>query len=613
MKAYFRLLSYLRQYWLRLVMTVFSVLGFAALDGATMSLAIPLLAVLFGRTDQAGEARESSAALPDPGGVISAVESRLDALKEMILSGGPQQALQRIVVLIIVLFVLKAAFDYLQRYLSRSLEQLVVRDLRNMMFDRLSELSLSFFQRNKAGQLISCMSHDVNNVRAVLTDSFSKILQSTGLIVVYLGMLLWLSWKLTLMAVVLIPPMALLVGWVARKLRRKNRWLQNAMGEITAVFQEAVSGIRVVKAFGMEKFEQEKFHGQTDGYYNQYMRTNRYASLSSPLTESLMSLAGGAFLLYGGSKVLEGGMSAEHFFVFMVVALRVMSPVKALSNFNDILQQGLSSCDRIFRILDSRPDVTDAPDALPVSSFQRSIRYEDVSFSYLPETPVLSDVSLEIRKGEAVAIVGPSGGGKSTLMDLLPRFYDTGGGRITLDGKDIRRYRVADLRALVGIVTQETILFNDTVRNNIAYGLTDMPLERIIEAAEAAYAHEFIQAMDEGYDTVLGERGTRLSGGQRQRIAIARAILKNPDILIFDEATSALDTGSEHLVQQAIEHLMQGRTSLVIAHRLSTIQYCDRIVVMDRGQIVQCGTHTELMASDGLYSRLYNLQFQTAK
>ncbi len=613
MKEYFRLLGYLKPYRLRLGLTVVAVMGFAVLDGATMSLAIPLLTVLFGKGEQAGQAGGNSDGLPDPGGVISTMEQRLEGLKAMILAGGPQQALQRIVVLIIVLFVLKAAFDYLQRYLSRSLEQLVVRDLRNKIFDRLSELSLAFFQRNKAGQLISCMSHDVNNVRAVLTDSFSKILQSSGLIMVYLGMLLWLSWKLTLMAAVLIPPMALLVGWVARKLRRKNRWLQNAMGEITAVFQEAVSGIRVVKAFGMEKFECDKFHGQTAGYYRQYMRTNLYASLSSPLTESLMSLAGGAFLLYGGRQVLEGGMSAENFFVFMVVALRVMSPVKALSNFNDILQQGLSSCDRIFGILDSRPDVTDSPDALPVSSFRSSIRYENVSFSYLKETPVLEDVSLEIYKGEAVAIVGPSGAGKSTLMDLLPRFYDVGEGRILLDGEDIRRYRVAGLRALVGIVTQETILFNDTVRNNIAYGLAGTPLEKIVEAATAANAHEFIEAMDEGYETVLGERGTRLSGGQRQRIAIARAILKNPDLLIFDEATSALDTESEQLVQQAIEHLMQGRTSLVIAHRLSTIQHCDRIVVMDRGRIAQCGTHDELMASDGLYSRLYNLQFQTAK
>jgi ATP-binding cassette, subfamily B, bacterial MsbA len=613
MKEYFRLLGYLKPYWLRLGLTVVAVMGFAALDGATMSLAIPLLAVLFGKEDTVGEVGEGAGVMPDPGGMISAVESKLNGLRELILSGGPQQALQRIVVLIIVLFVLKAVFDYCQRYLSRSLEQLVVRDLRNKIFNRLSELSLSFFQRNKAGQLISCMSHDVNNVRAVLTDSFSKILQSSGLIVVYLSMLLWLSWRLTLMAAVLIPPMALMVGWVARKLRRKNLWLQNAMGEITAVFQEAVSGIRVVKAFGMENFERKKFHGQTEGYYHQYMRTNRYASLSSPLTESLMSLAGGAFLLYGGRQVLEGGMGAEHFFVFMVVALRVMSPVKALSNFNDILQQGLSSCDRIFRILDSKPDVTDATDALPVNSFNSLIRYDNVSFSYLPDTPVLSDVSLEIHKGEAVAVVGPSGGGKSTLMDMLPRFYDVDGGGITLDGKDIRSYRVADLRALVGIVTQETILFNDTVRNNIAYGLADMPLEKIVEAAEAANAHEFIQTMDEGYDTVLGERGTRLSGGQRQRIAIARAILKNPDLLIFDEATSALDTESEHLVQQAIEHLMQGRTSLVIAHRLSTIQHCDRIVVMDRGRIVQCGTHDELMASDGLYSRLYNLQFQTVK
>ena len=287
--------------------------------------------------------------------------------------------------------------------------------------------------------------------------------------------------------------------------------------------------------------------------------------------------------------------------------------MKALSNFNDILQQGLSSCDRIFRIVDSRPDVTDDPDALPKQSFDSSIRYENVSFSYLPGTPVLKDIELEIRRGEVVAVVGPSGGGKSTLMDLLPRFYDVGGGRITLDGEDIRRYRIADLRSLVGIVTQETILFNDTVRNNIAYGLEDTPLERIIEAATAANAHEFIQAMDDGYETVIGERGTRLSGGQRQRVAIARAILKNPDILIFDEATSSLDTESEHLVQQAIERLMQNRTSLVIAHRLSTIQHCDRIIVMDRGRIVQSGPHDELMASDGLYSRLYKLQFQTAK
>ncbi|HLA39369.1 MAG TPA: ABC transporter ATP-binding protein, partial [Candidatus Glassbacteria bacterium] len=417
----------------------------------------------------------------------------------------------------------------------------------------------------------------VNNVRAVLTDSFSKILQSACLLGVYLSTLFWLSWRLTLVAFVLIPPMAWLVGWVAKKLRRKNRWLQHAMGEITSTFQEAIGGIRVVKAFGMEKFERGKFSGQTEHYYREFQRTNRYASLSSPMTETLMTVVGGIFLLYGGRQVLGARMPAEDFFWFLLVAMRIMSPVKTLSNFNDILQQGLSSCDRIFNILDSRSEIQDSPGALPKRGFERSIRYEKVSFSYLPDTAVLTDIELEIRRGEAIALVGPSGAGKSTLVDLIPRFHDVSGGRITIDGRDLREYRVADVRALTGIVTQETILFNDTVRNNIAYGLANVPLERVIQAAEAANAHQFISEMDSGYETLIGERGARLSGGQRQRIAIARAILKNPEILIFDEATSALDTESELLVQGAIERLMKNRTSLVIAHRLSTIQHCDRI------------------------------------
>lgn len=605
MKEYWRLLAYLKPYWFRLTFTVFSVVSFSVLDGASMALSVPLLKVLFESGQSAGDAAGAQAK-----GFFDKFEF-LRQIQARILEGGPLEVLSRIVILILLIFLLKNLFDYLQRFLSRSLEQLAVRDLRNEIFSHLNSLSLSFFHKNKTGQLISCMSNDVSTVRAVLTDSFSKILLSGCQIVVYLGLLFMLSWKLTLMVFVLIPPMALLVTWVAKKLRRKNLWLQNALGEITSIFQEAVSGIRVVKAFGMENFERAKFRSETQNYYRQFMRTNRYASLSSPLTETLMTVVGGIFLLYGGRQVLAAQMPAHDFFFFLIVSLRIMSPVKAFGNFNDILQQGLASCDRIFRILDTRPKVTDRPDALPKTSFERSIRYKGVTFGYNEGVPVLKDINLEIKKGEAVALVGPSGAGKSTLVDLIPRFYDVWQGRILIDGRDIRDYRIAGLRSLIGIVTQETILFNDTVRNNIAYGMKEMPLERVIKAAKAANAHEFIQAMDNGYHAVIGERGSRLSGGQRQRIAIARAILKNPDILIFDEATSSLDTESELLVQQAIEHLMKNRTSLVIAHRLSTIQHCDRIIVINEGRIVQTGSHLDLHRRDGLYRRLYELQFQT--
>ena len=606
MKDYFRLLSYLKPYWLRLSAAVFSIVMFALLDGASMSLAIPLLYVLF-EADKLVPSHEVGAS---DQGFFGSYEI-LASIQERILAGDSMYVLKKIVVLIVILFVLKSLFDYLQRYLSRSLEQLAVRDLRNDIHHHLNDLSFSFFHRTKTGQLISCMSNDVSVIRAVLTDSFGKILMSGALVLVYVGLLFATNWKLTLMAFVLIPPMAALVSWVAKKLRRKNLWLQNALGEITSIFQETVTGIRVVKAFSMEDFERKKFRTQTQEYYRQFMRSNRYASLSSPLSETLMTIVGGALLLYGGRQVLAAEMPAQDFLFFLLVSMRIMSPIKVFGNFNDILQQGLSACDRIFRILDTKPAITDRPDAVPKSAFEHSIVYQGVDFGYNRDVPVLRGINLEIRKGEAVAIVGPSGAGKSTLVDMVLRFYDVDSGGILIDGIDIRRLRIVDLRRLIGIVTQETILFNDTVRNNIAYGLEHMPQEKIVEAAACANADEFIEALDEGYETVIGDRGTRLSGGQRQRISIARAILKNPEILIFDEATSSLDTESELAVQQAIERMMENRTSLVIAHRLSTIQHCNRIIVLDQGRIVESGTHDELLLTGGLYKRLYELQFQT--
>jgi len=605
MQEYLRLLSYLKPYWLRLILAVSSIVSFSLLDGASMALVVPLLYVLFGPGNAAPQGGLQTKSFFDR-------YNFLHALQERILQGSSLYVLNKIVWLVVILFLLKSVFDYFQRYLSQSLEQLVVRDLRNDIYSHLNELSLHFFHKNKTGQLISVMGNDVNTLRAVLTDSFSKVLLSGCQLAVYLGLLLIISWKLTLMAFALIPPMAWLVTWVARKLRKKNLWLQNALGEIISIIQETITGIRVVKAFGMEDFERRKFCNETGDYYRHFMRTNRYASLSSPLTEFLMTIVGGIFLLYGGQQVLAARMPAQDFLFFLLLSMRSMSPVKVFGNFNDILQQGISACTRIFRVLDTSPLIVDRPEAIPKCSLEKSIHYEGVSFAYNPRYPVLREINLEIEKGEAVAIVGPSGAGKSTFADLIPRFYDVTGGRVLIDGRDIRDYRVADLRGLVGIVTQETILFNDTVRNNIAYGLRDIPLDKVIEAARAANAHDFIAGMDDGYETVIGERGARLSGGQRQRIAIARAILKNPEILIFDEATSALDTVSELLVQAAIERLMKNRTSLVIAHRLSTIQHCDRIVVLNEGRIIQSGTHEELLRREGLYKRLYKLQFQTA-
>lgn len=603
MKEYWRLLAYLKPYWLRLSATLAAIGGYSLSAGASLTLAMPLLTVLFN-----SEQVENKQSLPV--GFFD-FHQYMRSFQDFILKGDSLSVLGRIVVITVGLFLLKNIFDYIQRFLSRSLEQLVVRDLRNNLYNHLQDLSLNFFHKNKTGQLISCMSNDVGMVRSMLTDSFSKVLMAAGQLVVFVAMLLVTSWKLTLMAFLLIPPMAVLVTWVAKKLRRKNLWLQNAMGEITAIFQETVSGIRVVKAFGMEDFERRKFAGQTQRFYREFQRTNKYGALSSPLTEVLMASAGGAFLLYGGRQVLAGQMPAQDFLFFLMVSMMLMSPIKVFGNFNDVMQQGLAACDRIFAILDTPPRIVDAPQAVRLEAFRSGIRYEGVSFSYDEGGEVLHGIDLDIRCGEAVAVVGPSGAGKSTLMDLIPRFYDVSAGRLTVDGQDVRNIRLADLRSLIGIVTQETILFNDTVRNNIAYGLSGTPQSAVEDAARAANAHEFICQMEDGYDTVLGERGTRLSGGQRQRIAIARAILKNPQILIFDEATSSLDTENELLVQQAIERLMKGRTSLVIAHRLSTIQHCDRIIVLSEGRIVESGSHRSLLAQDGLYRRLHELQFQT--
>ncbi|MDL1894369.1 ABC transporter ATP-binding protein, partial [Sphingobacteriales bacterium CHB3] len=465
----------------------------------------------------------------------------------------------------------------------------------------------------RKGNLIATV---VNDVR-ILNDSAMAVVNSffrdPPTIVLSTTVLLLLDWQLTVIVALIIPIGGIIISRIADKLKKQSIFMQEKMADMMSVLDESLANVRIVKAFGMEEFETGRFSNESSRYADLMKTIQRRRNLASPISEMFGVIAIAVIVWFIGGRVISGtsSITSSALIGYIVVLSQMLPPIKLFGQTFNSVQEGIGAAGRVFKILDTEPAILDKPSATSITEFKHQIRYENVSFKYETGDVVLKGVSLEIKQGERVAIVGPSGGGKSTLVDLLPRFYDPREGRITLDGIDLRDITLDSLRKLMGIVTQETILFNDTVRNNIAYGRSDTSLDHIIEAAKIANAHEFISRLPNGYDTKIGDRGTKLSGGQRQRISLARAILKNPPILIFDEATSALDTESEILVQEAVERTLAGRTSVVIAHRLSTIQHSDRIIVIEKGEIVEEGKHAALLAnSKGVYRRLYELQFQ---
>lgn len=512
-------------------------------------------------------------------------------------------------IIIVVSVFLSNLFTYLSGVVLAKVRAEVIKKMRLDIFQKTTQMHIGFFSNERKGDLMSKMTNDIQEVENSIVQSLRVVFKEPATIILYFAVLFFMSVKLTLFTILIIPISGAIIGGITRRLRKTAIESQESLGRIVNILDETIGGMRVIKAFGAQSYVTGKFDEETDNYSNVNISMARKNELASPISQFLGVFVVAGILLYGGSLVLGNAsdLSASDFITYIIIFTQVLNPAKEISRAASSIQRGLASAERIFAVVDTPSDIQNRPDAKPVSAFSKSITFQNVSFKYEKET-VLSEVNFTLEKGKTIALVGPSGGGKSTIADLVPRFYDPSEGRVLLDGTDLRDLDLAQLRGLMGIVTQESILFNDTVFNNIAFGLEGISEEKVMEAAKIANAHEFIVQLENGYHTNIGERGSKLSGGQRQRLSIARAVLKNPPILILDEATSALDSESERLVQDALTKLMTNRTTLVIAHRLSTIQHADEILVIKKGEIVQRGTHSQLIAEEGLYKKLSSIQ-----
>jgi subfamily B ATP-binding cassette protein MsbA len=524
-----------------------------------------------------------------------------------------QEALRWIKILpiaIVLIFVLKGLASYAQKYTIDWVGNKIILNMRKQLYDHITGLSLKFFNNQKIGVLISRITNDVSMVQGAMSNVLGNIIGSVITIICLVVMLFYLNWQFALLTIIVFPLAVYPITKFGKKIKSSAINVQEKMGSMTSILNETFNGIRVVKAFGMENYERRKFEEELHKLFDWTMKGVRAYNVSSPTMEVIGAAGIALLVFFAGSAVVNKSLTAGTFFAFLAGITQLYPQIKRMNDMNNIVQQAFAAADRIFQILDTKPDVVEPPDAIDIDDFKENIKFEHVCFSYIKEKPVIKDVTFEIKKGQVFAVVGPSGAGKSTLADLLARFYDVDSGYIMIDNTDIRKMKIESLRKLIGMVTQETILFNDTVRNNIAYGQKDIDIAAVQMAALAANASEFIERLPEKYDSTIGDRGVKLSGGQRQRLAIARAILKNPPILILDEATSALDSESEIQVQEAINNLMKDRTTFVIAHRLSTIRHADTIIVIDKGAVAEQGSHDELIKLNGIYTKLYNMQFR---
>jgi subfamily B ATP-binding cassette protein MsbA len=595
--SYVRLFRYVGPFTGLLLVAITLMVVSAALDAFTLVLLIPFLQSLFGMEILAGAD-------------MSSLERLLDGwFGGWIRTGDPLGALRNVCLLVLGALFLKNLTLYGARLLTVYVQEHVERYMRDDVYGHLQYLPLSFFGRMKVGQLITRVLNDTREARTAITFALTDVLRQAVTAATYVTFLFLMSWRLTLVALVAGPLVAIFLSPILRRLKGSYGKAFQQRGELMSVAQETMSGIRLVKSFGAEEHERERFSLGSRWYARRMVRANALSQAAGPISETLSSVIAIVLIWIGANMVLgTGALSAEVFIAFVTMAVRLVSPVKALAQFPTKLQLSLAAAERFFEVLDTAPEPMREAAFGAVPAPRESIRFESVDFEYEQDRPVLRGIDFEARPGEVVALVGPSGAGKSTLVDLLPRFIDPTGGRITMDGSDLREMPLGALRSLFGVVSQETVIFHDTVRANVSYG-EERSDEEVYEAIRAAHAEDFIRELPDGLDTLLGDRGIRLSGGQRQRVGIARAILRDPPLLILDEATSSLDTESEQLIQAALERLLTGRTVFVIAHRLSTISGADRILALEDGRLVESGTHGELYEAAGLYRRLCDLQF----